>query len=316
MKRLVLCVASTIMIAFSVITLAATPPILPVPANNASADSTNQQQSTQQTTPTQPRRALNQYDLMEMEKLKNLSRKTDQQKTAPTPTPVIKQEVLQATSQNSPSHASAGTVPDKTESGKKIEGKPTEPKVPAQEISRQAAVAQNTTDVSVTSAKSMKKPKAEEPQKVTVDQKSAPTSAPKTLSKDEVKKVVESAGNLALAIDRASPKLWQIMLAQQRTKAIANCTVPLGVIIILITHMFLVGHVWKPREKTADISEDPAIKSYNDGRLWAVRIVPIILTCLSSLWLFNRLSDSMELIFNPELPAVQELLSLLLKNGM
>lgn len=129
-----------------------------------------------------------------------------------------------------------------------------------------------------------------------------------------IDKVSDVVGAMAQAIDKIAPKVWEIMLRQQYAKAIMACVVPVGLLVVISIYMGLVGKYWNPTEPNNDSTEDEKVNYY--WRMGLVRVGPIIVMCLASLWFFNRLADSVALLINPEFYAIQDLLRMILNKGM
>lgn len=122
-----------------------------------------------------------------------------------------------------------------------------------------------------------------------------------------IDKVSDVVGVMAQTINKIAPDVWKIMLRQQYAKAVMACVVPVGLLMVLILHMKLVGKYWRPDDQDGDEVQ---------ARRILVRIIPTIMTFFAGLWFFNRLSDSIALLINPEFYAIQDLLRMILNRGM
>lgn len=161
--------------------------------------------------------------------------------------------------------------------------------------------------------------KVEEPVKVEVENKTVADVMDKAIDK-----ISDVVGVIAQTMSKVAPEIWEIMLRQQYAIAIMNLIVPLGLILVLSLYMIFVGYFWKPwkSEKKDTDTEDEKYKNKKKeeeeetARAIFVRIIPTIALCLTGLWFFNRLSDSISLLINPKYYAIKDLLRMIMNSGM
>jgi hypothetical protein len=140
----------------------------------------------------------------------------------------------------------------------------------------------------------------------------APTKSVADVMDKAIDKISNVVGSMAKALDDVAPEIWRIMMKQQYAKAVMNCVVPLGVLIVIYFYVSIVGKVWNPPgpEEGRSSSEEW------DARMAFVRVGPTVLACVSGLWFFNRFADSIAYLINPEFYAIQDLLRMILNKGM
>ncbi len=159
----------------------------------------------------------------------------------------------------------------------------------------------------------------EAPKKETPQQVSPTPTTEKTIAgvmDKAIEKVSDVVGVMAQAINKIAPDVWRIMIKQQYAKAIMNCVVPVGLLLVLFAYMKFIGTYWKPEKEEDQEKEDQSEFTEWHLRMCLVRILPIFLLCCAGLWFFNRLSDSIALLINPEFYAIQDFLRMILNKGM
>jgi len=154
-----------------------------------------------------------------------------------------------------------------------------------------------------------------------VEAKEQQASAQKTKQEQEPKTIAgvadkaldmlsQAVATISVTMEKVAPEVWKIMVRQQYAKAVMNCVVPIGLLLVLFIYMRLVGKYWKPEkeQKPNDVSEW-------ELRMCLVRVIPVIMSCAAGLWFFNRLADSIVLLINPQFYAIRDLLQMIMNSG-
>ena len=148
------------------------------------------------------------------------------------------------------------------------------------------------------------KPEAKVEQKKEQPRKTVADVADRALS------MVENVtAQLSNTLAKIAPEVWRIMIRQQYAKAAMATIVPFGLIFAILIVVAYIRKYWQPEKREDGSYEDDGEKW---GYIWVVRIVPGILLLLDGLWLFNRMSDAIAYLINPEYYAIQDLLRMLL----
>ena len=110
---------------------------------------------------------------------------------------------------------------------------------------------------------------------------------------------------LSSTLEKIAPHVWEVMVRQQYAKAISGLIVPWGIILLIFAYWKTLRRVWK-REEITDSSE-------KDCYDWIVRVIPFACAFITAIWGFNRLSDSILYLVNPEYYAIKDLLEMILR---
>ncbi|OGZ07085.1 MAG: hypothetical protein A3C93_01665 [Candidatus Lloydbacteria bacterium RIFCSPHIGHO2_02_FULL_54_17] len=148
----------------------------------------------------------------------------------------------------------------------------------------------------------VKKPEAKAEQKKEQPKKTVADVADRALS------MVENVtAQLSNTLSKVAPEVWRIMIRQQYAKAAMATIVPLGTLFAIFIVVAYIRKYWRP--DNGDTFSDDDEKW---GYIWVTRIIPGVLLLLNGLWLFNRMSDAIAYLINPEYYAIQDLLRMLL----
>lgn len=113
---------------------------------------------------------------------------------------------------------------------------------------------------------------------------------------------------VAQNLEKVAPWVWQIMIRQQYANAFAKLIVPWGLFLSVFMLTIVLRKTWKPdgeKGKFADSDEQTLA-------IWIRLVVPVILLFIIAWWGFVRLSDSIQLLINPEYYAIRDLLRMIL----
>jgi len=144
-------------------------------------------------------------------------------------------------------------------------------------------------------------------------------SAEKTVpaTKNETHKTVGDAADKALdlvnsavasvsaTLEKIAPHVWEIMIRQQYARAIGGLIVPWGMILLILLYLKIIRANWKT--EGIEVSSDEWW-----ARFWFVKFIPGAIGLIVAIWGFNRLSDSIMYLVNPEYYAVRDIITMLL----
>ncbi|MFA6407291.1 MAG: hypothetical protein WCV80_01120 [Candidatus Paceibacterota bacterium] len=115
---------------------------------------------------------------------------------------------------------------------------------------------------------------------------------------------------IAENLEKTAPFVWKVMIKQQYANAIANLIVPWSLFFGVVTYMSISRKMFKKSDREIDGKID-----WDSGRVWVVSAIPTILLIIFGTWGFNRLSDSIQLLINPEYYAIRDLLRMIMSGG-
>lgn len=179
----------------------------------------------------------------------------------------------------------------------------------------------NTGGVSLEDAKKLKdtaqflgnafgiKPKEEQPapQPVQPQQKTIADVADKGL--EMVKGFVVA---LSETLKKIAPDVWRVMIRQQFAKAVSGLVVPWGIISLVLVYVLLIKKLWSKQAVIARM-DNPKDSDEKEAHLWLTTVAPTLVVFCLAVWGFNRLSDSILLLINPEYYAIKDLLEMILR---
>lgn len=125
-------------------------------------------------------------------------------------------------------------------------------------------------------------------------------------------------GEAAQAMQKVAPEVWRVMIRQQYANAIAKPFFPgvllfaLGILVYWIKRWWVIETI----NEKATHEEKKEHESESVARLWITRIIPFALFLILFIWTGSRLSDSVQVLINPEYYAFRDLVRMLLSKGM
>jgi hypothetical protein len=142
--------------------------------------------------------------------------------------------------------------------------------------------------------------------------------------------VEQMTGKIAGTIEKLAPKVWEIMVRQQYAKAFAAPLPALAWIASMFVFSSIVRSFWK--KMPGDEFEMKSVKNREDGgtgetsqltnageinlfRAIVAIFLPTAVVCISILFLFGELRQTILYLINPEYYAVQDLLSSIMSGG-
>ena len=133
---------------------------------------------------------------------------------------------------------------------------------------------------------------------------------------DIVDKALDKFGGAVSAIyvnvQKAAPKVWEIMILQQYAKALSGVAGPLLTLVMIIIVYYFMRKRWT---SAADVKFDDS----GSGGFWTRNIVTRAIPLVSGLivcgFLFSAIKDASLLLVNPQYYAIRDLLVLLLGSG-
>jgi hypothetical protein len=121
-------------------------------------------------------------------------------------------------------------------------------------------------------------------------------------------------GQAAAVIEKAAPRVWEVMVRQQYAKALGELVGPLITILTIILFSSITRSIWKPRDPTEDFfTRDWFTERGMRGLLTA--FIPGVVVVICSITFASRFADSVMYLINPEYYAIKDLVQLLLKGG-
>lgn len=108
------------------------------------------------------------------------------------------------------------------------------------------------------------------------------------------------------AFKKVAPEVWRVMIRQQYANAVAGLILPVALIFFITIFVVVVKRWW----------EEP--KQHDDewwGRFWVTNIIPMVLYFAFGIWAANMLSNSIQMLINPEYYAFRDLLRIVLNKG-
>jgi len=116
---------------------------------------------------------------------------------------------------------------------------------------------------------------------------------------------------IAQNIEKTAPWVWKVMMRQQYANAIAYLIVPWGFFLMTLVYTIVVRR--KVQYNTpGKVDTDDVVDQW---RFVFRAIVPTVFMVIFAWWGLNRLSDSIQILINPEYYAIKNLLQIILNPG-
>lgn len=120
---------------------------------------------------------------------------------------------------------------------------------------------------------------------------------------------------IAQNIEKAAPWVWEVMLRQQYANAISYLIEPWGLFIFTLVFTLIarkkLHYEYQDTKKTKIDFE----KGDNMEIFIFRTVVPLICIAIFAIWGLDRLSDSIQILINPDYYAIKNLLQIIMKPG-
>ncbi len=123
--------------------------------------------------------------------------------------------------------------------------------------------------------------------------------------------VTKAVTTIAANLEKAAPWVWKVMIRQQYANALSKLIVPWSLFFAVMISGTIIRKKWKTGIDES-INDESDAKTVN---LLVGRVIPWVLMAIFAIWGFNRLSDSIQLLINPEYYAIRDLINTIINPG-
>lgn len=171
-----------------------------------------------------------------------------------------------------------------------------------------------------------------------VEAKEQPTPVVET--KEELKKGTTMAGvadkaldmlsqavaTISVTMEKVAPEVWKIMVRQQYAKAVADLSLPWGLLLIALCFVAISKRLWNKEGAIRDREEVIAkAKAENKTAEWSdhemgwrgliTTLIPLVLGFICAIWGALVVKGSILYLMNPQYYAIRDLLQMIMKSG-